>query len=58
MKSKKEVDISELYDYIKRKNCYFVGVDMKCLIPINEILRYAQLFSTLQGKLDQGKHAD
>lgn len=38
MKSKKKVDISELYDYIKgRRNCYFVGVDIKSLIPINEI---------------------
>lgn len=38
MKNKKKVDISELYDYIKeRKNCYFVGVDIKSLIPINEI---------------------
>lgn len=38
MKSKKKVDISELYDYIKeRKDCYAVGVDIKCLIPINNI---------------------
>ena len=38
MNSKKKVDISELYDYIKeRRNCYFVGVDIKSLIPINEI---------------------
>lgn len=42
MKSKKKVDISELYDYIKeRRNCYFVGVDIKSLIPINEISREA-----------------
>lgn len=35
---KKKVDISELYDFFKeRKNCYFVGVDIKSLIPINEI---------------------
>ena len=34
----KKVDISELYDLIKeRKNCYFVGVDIKSLIPINDI---------------------
>lgn len=38
MKSKKKFDISELYDYINdRKDCYFVGVDIKSLIPINEI---------------------
>ncbi len=38
MKSKKKVDISELYDYIKeRRNCYLVGVDIKSLTPINEI---------------------
>lgn len=38
MKSKKKIDISELYDCIKeRRNCYFVGVDIKCLIPVNEI---------------------
>lgn len=38
MKPKKKVDISELYDLLmERKNCYFVGVDIKCLIPINEI---------------------
>lgn len=38
MKSKKKVDISELYDFMKeRKNCYFVGIDIKSLIPINEI---------------------
>lgn len=38
MKSKKKVDISELYDYIKaRNNCYVVGMDIKSLIPINDI---------------------
>jgi AraC family transcriptional regulator len=38
MKQKKKVDISELYELLReRKNCYFVGVDIKCLIPINEI---------------------
>jgi len=38
MKSKKKVDISELYDYIRdRENCYIVAVDIKCLIPINDI---------------------
>ncbi len=38
MKQKKKVDISELYDLLKeRKNCYFVGVDIKNLTPINEI---------------------
>lgn len=42
MKSKKKVDISELYDYIKeRHNCYFVGVDIKSLVPINEISKEA-----------------
>ena len=42
MKSKKKVDISELYDYIQeRRNCYFVGVDIKSLVPINEIAREA-----------------
>ncbi len=42
MKSKKKVDISELYDCIKERcNCYFVGVDIKCLMPINEISREA-----------------
>lgn len=42
MKSKKKVDISELYDYIKeRRNCYFVGVDIKSLTPINEIAHEA-----------------
>lgn len=38
MSKKKKVDISELYDYIHdRKDCYFIGVDIKSLIPINEI---------------------
>ena len=42
MKSKKKVDISELYDYIQeRRDCYFVGVDIKSLMPINEISRKA-----------------
>lgn len=42
MKSKKKVDISELYDYFqKRQNCYIVGVDIKNLIPINEIAHEA-----------------
>lgn len=42
MESRKKVDISELYDYIvARKNCYVVGVDIKRLIPINEISRSA-----------------
>lgn len=38
MTSKKKVDISELYDYIQqRRDCYFVGVDIKNLMPINDI---------------------
>ena len=38
MHDKKKVDISELYDYLKeRSNCYFVGIDIKGLIPINRI---------------------
>lgn len=42
MKDRKKVDISELYDYIKeRRDCYFVGADIKNLIPINEISRKA-----------------
>ncbi len=42
MKSKKKIDISELYDYIKeRRDCYFIGVDIKSLVPINEIAREA-----------------
>lgn len=35
-------DISELYDYIQeRRNCYFVGVDIMSLVPINQISREA-----------------
>lgn len=42
MSDHKKVDISELYDYVKaRRNCYFVGVDIVNLIPINEISREA-----------------
>ncbi len=42
MSTKKKVDISELYDCIKERcNCYFVGIDIKSLIPINEISREA-----------------
>jgi AraC family transcriptional regulator len=42
MKQKKKVDISELYDLLKeRKNCYFVGVDIKGLISFNAISREA-----------------
>lgn len=42
MVSKKKVDISELYDYLReRKNCYAVGVDINSLIPINDISREA-----------------
>lgn len=42
MKSKKKVDISKLYDDIReRQSCYFVAVDIKNLIPINEISRKA-----------------
>lgn len=38
MKYKKKVDISELYDcFRERRNCYIIGVDIKSLIPINEI---------------------
>ncbi len=38
MACKKKVDISELYDLIRaRKDCYFVGIDIKSLIPINDI---------------------
>lgn len=38
MDTKKKVDISELYDYInERKNCYFIGLDIKGLVPINDI---------------------
>lgn len=38
MKSKKNVDISNLYDCIKeRRDCYMVLGDIKSLIPINDI---------------------
>lgn len=38
MRDRKKVDISELYDFIgDRKNCYFIGCDIKSLIPINDI---------------------
>lgn len=38
MKSKKMVDISELYDFLKeRTNCYIVAIDINGLIPINDI---------------------
>jgi len=38
MLSRKKVDISELYDLMtERKDCYFIGVDIKSLIPINDI---------------------
>lgn len=38
MKSRKHVDISELYDlFIERKHCCFVCCDIKSLVPINEI---------------------
>ena len=38
MSTRKKVDISELYDiFQQRKNCYFIGIDIKSLIPINEI---------------------
>ena len=38
MSYKKKVDISELYDCLKeRRNCFFVGVDIKSLVPINNI---------------------
>lgn len=42
MKSKRQVDISELYDLFReRKDCCFVCADIKSLIPINEISRKA-----------------
>lgn len=42
MREKKKVDISELYDIIqKRRSCYIVGVDVKYLVPINEIAHEA-----------------
>lgn len=38
MKTRKKVDISELYDFLKeRKDCYIVLADIKSLIPINDI---------------------
>lgn len=38
MAGRKKVDISELYEFIRdRYDCYFVGVDINSLIPINEI---------------------
>jgi len=38
MNGRKKVDISELYDFLKeRRNCFIVAVDIKCLIPINDI---------------------
>lgn len=38
MSNKQKFDISELYDIIvSRKGCYVVGVDIKSLVPINEI---------------------
>ncbi len=42
MRNKKQVDISELYDLFReRKDCYFVCVDIKSLVPINEIAHRA-----------------
>lgn len=39
---RKNVDISELYDlFCERRTCYFVGCDIKSLLPINEISRKA-----------------
>ena len=38
MSNRRNVDISELYDLFKeRRDCYFVCVDIKHLVPINEI---------------------
>src|SRR5574344_2557745 len=38
MINRKKVDISELYDFFReRRECYFVGIDIKNLVPINEI---------------------
>lgn len=38
MSQRKKVDISEIYDYIKdRHGCYFIGTDIKGLVPINNI---------------------
>lgn len=42
MRSKKQVDISELYDLFReRRDCYFVCADIRHLEPINEISRKA-----------------
>lgn len=42
MRSRKQVDISELYDLFReRKDCYFVCADIKSLVPINDISRKA-----------------
>ena len=42
MKTRKHVDISELYDLFKeRNNCFFVCADIKHLVPINDIAREA-----------------
>lgn len=42
MGTRKNVDISELYDFFtKRQNCYFVCCDIKHLVPINEISHHA-----------------
>lgn len=49
MKTRKHVDISELYDlFVERKNCYFVCCDIKCLIPINEISHKARDLAILE----------
>jgi len=38
VKSRKQVDISELYDLFRsRKDCYFVCCDIKALAPINNV---------------------
>lgn len=61
MKTRKKVDISELYDYIKeRNNCYFVAVDIKNLIPINDIAREAGDLAilTAMNRLDAAAGAD
>ena len=42
MRSRKHVDISELYElFLERKDCYFICCDIKSLIPINQISRKA-----------------
>ena len=42
MRERRHVDISELYDlFTKRKGCYFICCDIRCLMPINEISRKA-----------------